>query len=109
MASGFLKPPWSYIQANIVGDIGNEAAFSENEEWLEPVANLQPVNLYREQRAQRLGEPSTVVETVEEPDEPTGCGCHSVNKVTWSWGLLLFVLCGIRRTSHQLDGEHVFD
>ena len=109
MAPGFLKPPWSYIQANIVGDIGNEAVFSETEEWLEPVMDLQPVNLYREQLAQRLGQPSTVKDQPTEPSESEGCGCQVRTIQSWNWVVLCFVLFGLRRTSREGIKRHVID
>ena len=58
MAPGFIEPPWARIQANIIGDISGEMEKTEDNEWIEPVANLQPINLYREQLARALVERS---------------------------------------------------
>lgn len=98
MDSGFLKPPWARIQANIVGDTASEAVFTDEEEWIEPVSDLVPINLYREQRAQRLGMTSTV------PDAPTtpeangnGCGCVSVSGIGSIWVFVPVVLWRMRR------------
>ena len=49
--SRLLKPPWARIQANIVGDTTNELTLTEDEEWIEPVMDLVPVNLFRAKSA----------------------------------------------------------
>ena len=98
MAPGFLKPPWARIQANIVGDTANELTLTEDEEWIEPVMDLVPVNLFREQRAQRLGLASTVP---SDPDtsspEPEGCACTTVSGIGSFWVFLPAVLWRTRR------------
>jgi len=95
MAPEFLAPPWGNIQVNLVGDLAVEDARSEDQAWYENVDGLQPVNLYREQLAQRLGLPSTVVEP--EPSEPAGCGCISAPRRGSAWGFFLLVLWLVRR------------
>ena len=97
MDSGFLKPPWARIQANIVGDTASDVVLSPEEEWIEPVADLVPVNLYREQRAQRLGLDSTVPNKPTEP-EPTGNRCSTVSAIGSVWVFLSVVLWRNRRT-----------
>jgi hypothetical protein len=97
MAPGFLQPPWARLQANVVGDIGNEALLTSEEAWIEPVMDLQPKNLYREQLAQRMGWDSTVVDEEPIEPEPEGRGCQHGTRWGWGWGLIGVVLWLQRR------------
>lgn len=53
--AGLEAPEWDYIQSTLVGDLDEKRSLSEDQEWLEPVSDLEPANLFRDQLEQRLG------------------------------------------------------
>jgi hypothetical protein len=64
---------------NLVGTIADDQeSLTEDQEWLEPVQDLVPRNLYLAQRAYVQGEEywdtGLAQDTGEAPVEPTGCG-----------------------------------
>jgi hypothetical protein len=80
LAGPLIPPYWGATQANVVGELTGEEAFTENAEWYEHVEDLWPRDLYEAQRALRLGleyedtAPPESVDTAEGKIAPT-CGC----------------------------------
>lgn len=74
-----IPPYWDHAQVNLVGTIADDQeSLTEDQEWLEPVQDLVPRNLYLAQRAYVQGEEywdtGLAQDTGQAPAEPTGCG-----------------------------------
>lgn len=79
MAGPTIPPYWDHVQTNVIGPIDEDTlSLTADQEWLEPVDDLRPRNLYLAQRAFQAGEPyaDTGLQDTGTPaaPDPQGCG-----------------------------------
>lgn len=96
LPTALIPPYWDHAQVNLVGSIAeDQQSLTEDQEWLEPVEDLRPRNLYLAQRAYVQGEEywdtGLPQDTGSEPPVEEGCGGCSGGSVSGLWlaGLLL--------------------
>jgi len=107
-----IPPYWDHVQTNIVGSVeGGIESLTEDQEWLEPIEDLRPRNLYRAQLANRLGYQLTDTggdsgyQEAGGSNDDKGCGCTSTAKTKWGsvYFLGLTMLLMSRRKSSGLS------
>jgi hypothetical protein len=106
LPTSLIPPYWDHVQTNIVGSVADDLeSLTEDQEWLEPIDDLRPRNLYRAQLANRLGYElpdtgSTDTGSTDTGDtgETKGCGCKSATAANTIWAYLAgFITLLIRR------------